>query len=199
MLYYNKLFILSIVPETWVQSQVTSYQRLKKWYLMPPCLTLSMIRYGSRVKWSSPGKGVAPSPTPCWSSYRKGNPRVTLDYGHQLTFTWSHDCLLRIIVRTRQLRHCRKNKDELISDILLWTLTRRCSSVNWPVRIYLHQLCVDTGCSLEDLMGAMDDRDRCKERAREIHVVINPLSTLTQVESFRVQSVGQIKILNHLL
>ena len=32
------------------QSQVESYQRLKKWYLMPPCLTLSIIRYGSRVK-----------------------------------------------------------------------------------------------------------------------------------------------------
>ena len=36
--------------ETWVQSQVESYQRLKKWYLMPPCLTLSIIRCGSRVK-----------------------------------------------------------------------------------------------------------------------------------------------------
>ena len=32
---------------------------------MPPCLTLSITRYGSRVKWSNPGKGVAPSPTPC--------------------------------------------------------------------------------------------------------------------------------------
>ena len=30
--------------EIWVQSQVESYQRLKKWYLMPPCLTLSIIR-----------------------------------------------------------------------------------------------------------------------------------------------------------
>ena len=26
----------------WVQSQVMSYQRLKKWYLMLPCLTLSI-------------------------------------------------------------------------------------------------------------------------------------------------------------
>ena len=42
--------------ETLVQSQVESYQRLKKWYLMPPCLTLSIIRYGSRVKWSNPEK-----------------------------------------------------------------------------------------------------------------------------------------------
>ena len=31
----------------WVQSQVESYQRLKKWYLMPPCLTLSSISYGA--------------------------------------------------------------------------------------------------------------------------------------------------------
>ena len=27
-----------------VQSQVESYQRLKKWHLIPPCLTLSIIR-----------------------------------------------------------------------------------------------------------------------------------------------------------
>ena len=26
---------------------------------MPPCLTLGTIRYGSRVKWRNPGKGVA--------------------------------------------------------------------------------------------------------------------------------------------
>ena len=70
--------------ETGVQSQVESYQRFKKWYLMPPCLTLSIIRYGSRVKWSNPGKGVVPSPTPRCSSYRKGSLRVTLDYVRQL-------------------------------------------------------------------------------------------------------------------
>ena len=66
--------------ETWVQSQVESYQRLKKWYLMPPCSTLSIIRYGSRVKWSNPGKGVAPSPTPWCSKQskreRSGHPRL---------------------------------------------------------------------------------------------------------------------------
>ena len=30
-------------------SQVELYQRFKKWYLIPPCLTLSIIRYGLRV------------------------------------------------------------------------------------------------------------------------------------------------------
>ena len=44
-----------------VQSPVESYKRLKKWYLIPPCLTLSIIRYVSRVTWSNPGKAVAPS------------------------------------------------------------------------------------------------------------------------------------------
>ena len=51
---------------------------------MPPCLTLSIIMYGSRVKWSNPGKGVAPSPTPWCRSYGKGILWVTLDYSRQL-------------------------------------------------------------------------------------------------------------------
>ena len=38
-----------MVQETGVQLQVESYQRLKKWYLIPPCLTLSTIRKGSSV------------------------------------------------------------------------------------------------------------------------------------------------------
>ena len=63
-----------MIQETWVHSQVVSYQRLQKWYLIPPCLTLSNIRYALRVKWSNPGKGVAPSPTPRCSSYLKKEP-----------------------------------------------------------------------------------------------------------------------------
>ena len=58
--------------------------KTQNWYLMPPCLTLSII--WSRIKWSNPGKGVTPSPTPWCSSYWKGSLRVTLDYGHQLYF-----------------------------------------------------------------------------------------------------------------
>ena len=83
--------------ETWVQSQVESYQRLKKWYLMPPCLTLNIIRYVSRVKLSNPGKEVAPSPTPC-SSYRKGSFWVTLDYDRQLYFTYIYIYIVYIYI-----------------------------------------------------------------------------------------------------
>ena len=55
----------------------------------------SITRYVSRVKWSNPGKGVAPSPTPRCSSYWKGRLRVALDYGHQKekkTFIWGFSC-----------------------------------------------------------------------------------------------------------
>ena len=85
-----------IVRETCVQSQVASYQRLKKWHLILPSLTLSIIRYGSRVKWSNPGEGVAPSPTPRCSSFWKGSLRVVLDKGHQLYLTSEYICSNRL-------------------------------------------------------------------------------------------------------
>ena len=69
---------------TGVQSQVELYQRLKKWYLTTPYLTLSIIRYISRVKWSNPGKRVVSSLTPQCSSNWKRSLQVALDYSHQL-------------------------------------------------------------------------------------------------------------------
>ena len=64
---------------------------------MPPCLTLRNIRYGSRVKWSNPGKGVAPSPTPWCSKLSKrvpsGHPRLwspTL-----LTYIYIYCCIAK--------------------------------------------------------------------------------------------------------
>ena len=42
--------------------------KTQKWYLMPLFVSFTIIRYGSKVKWSNPGKGVAPSPTPQCSS-----------------------------------------------------------------------------------------------------------------------------------
>ena len=103
-----------MVWETRVQSHVESYQRLKKWYLMPPCLTLSIIRHASRVKWSNPGKGEAPSPTPCCSKLSQREPLVTLDYGRQLyffTFYLSYDLeanwvATRPFLRSRKFKKC---------------------------------------------------------------------------------------------
>ena len=44
------------------------------------------VRIKGKVEQSR--EGVAPSPTPWCSSYRKGSLRVTLDYGRQLYFTF---------------------------------------------------------------------------------------------------------------
>ena len=77
-----------MVREIEVQSQIGSYQRLKKWYLIPPCLTLSIITYISRVKWSNPGEEAAPSPTAQCSSYWKGCLWVTFKYSRQLYFAY---------------------------------------------------------------------------------------------------------------
>ena len=60
-----------------------------------------------------------------------------------------------------------EKQDELMSDVLQWNTTCGRASVGRLARNYLHQICADTGCSLEDLPGAMDDRDGW--RVRESH------------------------------
>ena len=71
--------------------------------------------------------------------------------------------------QTRHAGHCWKSKDELISNILQWTPSHRQAKARQPARTYIQQLCADTGCSIEDLPGAMDNRDRWWERVRKIH------------------------------
>ena len=63
------------------------------------------------------------------------------------------------IRRTRHARYCWRSKGELISDVFLWTPSHGRVSVERPTRTSLQLLCADTGCSLEDLPEAMDDRD----------------------------------------
>ena len=65
--------------------------------------------------------------------------------------------------RTRHAGHCWRSKDELISDIRLWTRSHRRAKTERPARTYIQLLCGDTGYSLDDLPGAMDDRDRWQE------------------------------------
>ena len=72
------------------------------------------------------------------------------------------------IRRTRHAGHSWRSKDKLISDVLLWTPSHGRASVERPARTYLQQLCADRSYSLEDLPGAMDDRDKWQERVREI-------------------------------
>ena len=70
--------------------------------------------------------------------------------------------------RTRHVGHCWRSKDELISDVLLWTPAYGRAKAGRPARTYIQQLCADTGCSPEDLPEAMNDMEKWWERVGNI-------------------------------
>ena len=73
------------------------------------------------------------------------------------------------IRRTRHAGHCWRSRDELISDVLLWTPSHGRTKVGRPAQTYIQQLCADTGCSPEDLLKTMNDRKPWQERVRNIY------------------------------
>ena len=101
-----------MVQLTGVQSQIESYQRHKKWYLIPSFLTLSNIRWGSRVEWCDPGNDVAPSLAP------RGV--VVIERGAFATYSL-------------------ENWNKVKSDVLLWTFINWLVSFVWPTRSYTRQ------------------------------------------------------------
>ena len=76
------------------------------------------------------------------------------------------------ISQTIQVRRARYAgnccRDEFI------TLTQGHTSVGWPAKTYIQQLCVDTGCRLQDLPKAMANRDGWRERFKGICTVDMP-------------------------
>ena len=62
-------------------------------------------------------------------------------YGHLLSITKTIQ-----VRRTRHAGHCWRSGDELISDVLQWTLTYGQAKAGRPDRTYIQQLCEDTGC-----------------------------------------------------
>ena len=70
--------------------------------------------------------------------------------------------------RARHAGHCWRSKDELVSDVLLWTPTYGQAKAGRPSRTYIQQLCEDTGCNPEDLPVAMNDREKWREMVKDI-------------------------------
>ena len=70
------------------------------------------------------------------------------------------------IRRTRHTGHCWRSRDELISDLLLWTLSHGRAKGGRPARTYIQQHCAVQD---EDLPEAMGEREGWQERVREIH------------------------------
>ena len=95
-------------------------------------------------------------------SWRQHPTRLQL-YGHLPPITKTIQ-----VRRTRHAGHCWRSKDELISDVLLWTPTYGCARVGRPARTYIQQLCEDTGFNPEDLPEAMNDREKWRERVKDI-------------------------------
>ena len=71
-------------------------------------------------------------------------------------------------IQVRRARHCWRSKDELVSDILLWTPTYGQAKAGRPAQTYIQQLCEDTGCNSEDLPEAMNDREKWREMVKDI-------------------------------
>ena len=76
-----------------------------------------------------------------------------------------------VSIREVPLRTCRKqwtkwgrtHKWHIPADPFTWT-----GKAGRTSKFYIQQLCADTGCSLEDIPGAMDDRDGWWDRIREV-------------------------------
>ena len=84
---------------------------------------------------------------------------------------WSHLLSIAKTIKVRRNRHtghCWRSKDELISDVLLWTLSHGRAKSGRPARTYIQQLCADVGCSPEDQQESMDDREGWREKVRDI-------------------------------
>ena len=84
-------------------------------------------------------------------------------YGHLTTITKTIQAR-----RTRHAGHCWRSRDELISDVLLWTPTYGRAKAGRPARTYMQQLCENTGCGPENLPEAMNDREKWRERVKDI-------------------------------
>ena len=91
------------------------------------------------------------------------HPRKYQLYGHLPPVTKTIQ-----VRQTRHTGHCWRNRDELISDVLLCTPTYGRAKAARPAQIYIQQLCKDMGCGPEDLPEAMNDREKWRERVRDI-------------------------------
>ena len=95
-------------------------------------------------------------------SWRQNTTKQQL-YGHLLPITKTIQ-----VRQSRHAGHCWRNRDELISDILLWTPSHGRAKAGRPATTYIQQICAVTGYSLEDPPEAMDNREGWREKARDI-------------------------------
>ena len=84
-------------------------------------------------------------------------------YGHLLPITKTIQAR-----RTRHAGQCSRSRGELISDVFQWPPTYGWAKAGRPARTYIQKLCEDAGCSPEDLPEAMNDKEKWREKVRDI-------------------------------
>ena len=96
------------------------------------------------------------------TSWRQ-HPKRNKLYGHLPTITKTIQ-----VGRSRHGGHYWRSKDELISDVLLWTPEYGQPKAGRPTRTSIQQLCEDTGYSYEYLSESMNDREKSRGLVRDI-------------------------------
>jgi hypothetical protein len=64
-------------------------------------------------------------------------------------------------IRERRLKfagHCRRTKDQVVSDLVLWKPTQGIRKPGRPIKTYTNLLCDDTNLKCEDIDSCMQDR-----------------------------------------
>ena len=163
--YYLRLIILFRINYLFVHAYLTD--KMKRSFFQ--AAVVSILLYGcttwTLTKWLEKkldGNYTRMLKAVLNKSWRQHPTRHQL-YGHLPPITKTIQ-----VRRTRHAEHCWRSKDELISDVLLWTPTYGCAKAGRPARTYIQQLCEDTGCNPEDLPEAMNDREKWRERVRDI-------------------------------
>ena len=98
-----------------------------------------------------------------WNKYWRQQPTKQQPYGHLHPITKTIK-----VRRSRHVGHCWEFRDELKSDVLLWTHSHGRAKAGRPARTYIQQLSEDTWYSLEDMPKGMNNREEGRERVRDI-------------------------------
>ena len=142
--------LTDIIKHSFFQAAVVSIllYRCSTWTLTK-CLEKKLDGNYSWMPWAILNKS--------WRQHRT-KPQL---YGHLPPITKTIQ-----VRRIRHVGHCWRCKEELINDIILWTTSHKWEKVGRLAKTCIRQLCADTGCCLEDLLRAMDDRDETWEKVR---------------------------------
>ena len=160
IVYYNN-YRLSIIWKSDLTDKMkySFFQAAVVSILLYGCTTWTLTK---RLKKKLDGNYTRMSRAILNKSWRQHPTRLQL-YGHLPPITKTIQ-----VRRARYAGHCRRSKDELFSDVLLWTPAYGQAKAGRPAGTYIQQLCEDTGCSPEDLPKAMNDREGWREKVRNI-------------------------------